>query len=209
MNIMPLFMAGVGRADASKFLPFARDLFVKEKSQLKPVKNINAPLDPEFTTTLDWYLPGSTKATAYLVSTKEGKELINFLVDNSILFLDGLGFDVSRYNFQLSAFWINEMTSGTYHQKHSHFGKIVSGTFYVDMPVNSAGITYYNPMVISRYELDNKTYSNFNSSSWTLNPKEGEVYFWESNISHEVRQAEFKGIRRSIAFDVTIVAKKD
>lgn len=201
-------MAGVGRADAKQFLPFARELFVKEQSQLKPVVNSHAPQDPQFTTTLDWYLPGSVTTTAILVNSEHGKQLTNFLVDNSIIFLDSMGFDVSKYGFQLSAFWLNEMTSGTYHQRHSHFGKVVSGCFYVDVPFGSAGITYYNPSTISRYELDVKDYTHFNSNSWTINPAEGEVYFWESNISHEVRQSEFKGVRRSIAFDVTIVSKK-
>jgi hypothetical protein len=36
-------------------------------------------------------------------------------------------------------------------------------------------------------------------------PKEGEVFFWKSDLEHEVPPTDFKGVRRSIAFDIIVL----
>ena len=121
----------------------------------------------------------------------------------------GYTYDKDRYEFRVANLWFNEMESGSNHPKHAHYGSVLSGCFYVEVPPNSGGITFYGPLArIDKADLRVEDYTIFNSISWTILPEAGNMLLWESYLQHEVPTSVFIGKRRSIAFDVSLDIKE-
>jgi uncharacterized protein (TIGR02466 family) len=98
------------------------------------------------------------------------------------------------------------MKSETEHPRHVHYGFQISGCFYVDVPKNSGGIMFSNPESLMPFGSSRvQTYTMFNSATWRMNPEEGDMYFWRSDLRHQVLSESFIGVRRSIAFDISVI----
>lgn len=205
IQLQCLFIQGVGRVDGSAFLKYARKLFKEYKNELTFTRNgsENSPESSRFKTTLREY--ADAHGCVEIITREDAKELKVFLENNAKAYLESLGYDIQKYNVAVERLWLNEMERNQFHIDHAHVGKFISGCFYVDMPKDCPGITYtgYSSR-FDRMMIDVKEYTPFNSATWKLEPIEGDVFFWESYLTHGVSASEFNGVRRSIAFDIML-----
>jgi hypothetical protein len=112
---------------------------------------------------------------------------------------------LSNHTPVLKDYWLNEMVAGASHPDHSHYVGALSGCFYIDIPDNSGGITFTSPRC--RYDaqmIPIAQYTPYNSRTWKFDPQPGEVYIWESWLTHGVYPTTFDGVRRSAAFDIVL-----
>ena len=125
-----------------------------------------------------------------------------------IKYLKSIGFHCNNYTYEIKNFWLNQYNlSGSKRSVHSHYGFMVSGTYYVDVPAGSAPIVFHSPLETfnSAFPFDNSTqFNNYNSDTWRIFPSEGELLFFNSNLRHEVPIGETKQPRTSISFDITV-----
>ena len=114
-----------------------------------------------------------------------------------------------NYEIIVENLWLNEMTSGSSHLKHNHSGYTLSGTFYVDTPEPSNKIEFYNLVddIGLQKVLDATEWTPSNSANWWLPVEPGTICIFPSYLKHSVPAAEFDGVRRSIAFDITLRKK--
>jgi len=194
MKITAIHVTPVAQFDASQFIDYANPLF--DTVNLKEVPN-------------DSYLTSLGKYSGITCEDLPNSEpLKNFIVNCAKEFFTELGGDVDEYDFQVAGMWLNEMASGTYHSRHSHWAHTFSGNFYVNMPTNAGGIKFTTPLVlINKFKMKIKEHTVFNAETTTMNPLAGELFMWESHIPHEVPSSTYEGVRRGIGFDVDLTEK--
>lgn len=197
MNIIPVFAVGVANVFRPDVLEDAKRLFdgrvplsISQTGQLR--------------TSLRGYDMG-TNSMDIIAMYPETEKLSEAIKQEAKKFLTAIGANTDLYSVHVSNMWLNEMTSNNSSQEHYHYGHTLSGCYYVDLPANSAGITFINPLSqITKQTVIPNTITSFNSHHCVFQPKEGEMFLWESYLRHEVKPSEFEGVRRSIAFDVII-----
>jgi uncharacterized protein (TIGR02466 family) len=202
VDIFPVFAVALGVEKVSEGLAPARKMFVENKKLLKPLPN-----EDNFATTLVGYnrnnFSNEHKNTASLKTVK------SLIYKHGLKFFEDCGYDIVRHDIEVSNIWLNEMKSETEHPRHLHYGFQISGCFYVDVPENSGNIMFSNLDHLLPFGASSsiKNYTIFNSLSWSLNPEEGDMYFWRSDLPHQVLSKSFIGVRRSIAFDISVIAR--
>lgn len=196
MDLMPIFSVGVGKAQERALLQTARQLFKDNQEKIKPGEN-------GLCTTLQNY--NSLQDTATLNNQEAVQAIKEAIKKNARSFYAELGFDVALLSFEVVNLWLNEMRSGASHNVHQHYGFQVSGCFYVDVPQGSNLIKFYTPLQRREHGSNpQKEYTQYSADFFGTNPEEGDMFFWESLLQHEVPALEFHGVRRSIAYDLKI-----
>jgi len=129
------------------------------------------------------------------------------ILQNALNVLNLYGYASQKNKYEVTNLWFNITKSGGSQELHHHYGFVLSGTFYVNTPKNSSPIIFVNPIgnilpyndVIS----EQREYNCFNSKTWIIYPKAGDMYFWLSWVQHFVPPADFDGDRISCSFDIS------
>ena len=199
MQTTPIFSVGIGKVNEPSLLNTARILFKENQHIIKQSEG-------GLSTTLQRY--NSTSDCIVLNNQEAVEEIKEVIKKNAALFYSDIGFDISNLEFTVVNLWLNEMVSGSVHKPHSHYGFQLSGCFYVDVPDGSNLIKLYTPLQKKEHG-DNpaKEFNQYNAEFYATQPKEGDMFFWESIMVHEVPQLKYEGVRRSIAYDLSISKK--
>lgn len=203
MKIEPVFAVGIGHTKDVGSLSIARKIFAENKDALIPSKTTK-----NFRTSLEKYYPEKA-ASKEFTNLEDTDKLRQSIKENAKKYLYMCGYDTAVFDLKVPNIWLNEMKSGSFHKQHIHYGSNLSGCYYVDIPTKCGAIMFKNPQPVnscSSAEILN--YTPFNSPNWSFSPEEGDMFFWSSTLVHEVPLADFKGVRRSIAFDVLITPKR-
>jgi uncharacterized protein (TIGR02466 family) len=199
LEVFPIFSVGIGKLDMSEHLNLARKIF-SENNQV---------------------LEGKRITSTNVVRQNANKHVINdnyfnqddidllksYILNGCIEYLKEIGFYYPYYSYEVKNLWLNEYKQfGAQQSVHSHYGYMISGTYYVDMPLESAPIVFHNPMLNMNgafpYE-DSLQFNIYNSDIWRIYPNEGDILYFNSNLRHEVPPGKNQLPRRSIAFDIT------
>ena len=100
--------------------------------------------------------------------------------------------------------WVNVTKKGGWQYKHSHANCFVSGTYYLNFPYGSTGITFSSNTIekTSPYFSVNPTeQSRYNSESLTMMPEECILFLWPSNLTHETQIQDRDARRVSISMN--------
>ena len=204
MNITPTFSIGIASVSVKEHLPVMRKLFGTSSKKLRPVVEGGRKL---FTTTLLEY-SADTPTTNHLDEHEELAPLRASIEEAAQNYALVCGYAANKYKPEVANFWLNEMTSGQIHPRHTHYGYNFSGCIYVDMPKGASGISFGS--FRDRYDkraLDVEQYTMFNAGGWDFYPTEGQLFIWESWVAHQVNPAQYKGVRRVAGFDVVMKRK--
>jgi len=101
----------------------------------------------------------------------------------------------------LSSYWCNINYFGSFNRPHSHPGCVISGVYYVSIPKNSGSIVFLNKDLDIFYHDSIKNYNEYNSSTWTIEPKENQCILFPSYLKHYVEPNLNKKERISISFN--------
>lgn len=194
-----MFVTPIGIVDAADHLEYAKSLYDG---------HIDIPQSgshPCLKTTLQNYSVSSGNSIP-LPQDKGYKDLTELIIESSVAYLNFLGYETKQFEFDIIDIWLNEAEKGEQQAPHNHCGHNISGCLYVDFPKDAQGISFYGPLSrVDKRHLPIKEGNNFNSPTWTIFPKEGELLLWESNLVHFVGESKHEGLRRTIAFDVSAV----
>lgn len=194
MDIKIYQAAGWAETDGSQFLQAARQWY--NEYELKPV--VGSGLSTSLT---DYKTPQQDG----LLTRPDAQPLISFLVKSGFEYLEAQGYKIVGLPLKVNRIWLNEMESGHSHPTHDHYGQVLSGTLYVDMPPGAPGICFDTLRKgLFQAPLEIREHTIFNSDAWEAIPQEGQILMWPSYVPHYVNAAEFEGVRRSIAFDLAM-----
>jgi uncharacterized protein (TIGR02466 family) len=95
--------------------------------------------------------------------------------------------------------WANVYTEGVEHGSHNHPRSLVSGTYYANEHESYSSIQFDSPLA----PLKMHDTQDFNSNSYGIKPKTGDMLLWPSWLHHRVPQQRACEIPRvSISFNV-------
>ena len=102
---------------------------------------------------------------------------------------------------QLHNLWYNVNGLGSFNRPHGHPGCVISGVYYVSIPKNSGSIVFLNKDLDTFYRESIKNYNEYNSSTWTIEPKENQCVLFPSYLQHYVEPNLNKKERICISFN--------
>lgn len=198
MHFNNLFSVAIGTLSQKNVLPVARRIFSENKSILTR---------------------GAYSRTNFLGQSL-GKHKINenysnlqdvHILKEAILaggrdFLKGMNCYEPSAKYEVVNIWFNETESGDVQEIHNHYGYLLSGCYYVDIPPNSSKIRFHTPInrfIPPIFSNGQYRYTEFTADSWDFLPQDGDMLFWFSNLEHSVLKAEYEGIRRAVPFDIS------
>jgi len=95
--------------------------------------------------------------------------------------------------------WLNYCKKGQFHHQHRHPNSFVSGIFYVQADANKDKIYFYKDEYKQLSVTTNK-YNLYNSDSWWLEVKTGDLILFPSSLTHKVETVE-TDLRVSLSFN--------
>lgn len=99
--------------------------------------------------------------------------------------------------------WINIITDG-FHHTHRHQNSMISGVYYINV-TSRDHLSFQNPMspFSDPLSLAPRNESMYNSSSYKVNPKVGDLILFPSWLSHGVNRdpLDFTSVRCSLSFN--------
>ena len=129
-------------------------------------------------------------------------KLIKILEQKANLFAKKLDLKIP---LKLDHMWVNINKKDSYNISHLHPKCQLSGVLYLDVPLNSGHITFYNPVgKILSYDWgeDNvNNYNNYTASTLTMRAEPLRYYLFPSWLIHEVEVNKTNKERISISFN--------
>lgn len=103
-------------------------------------------------------------------------------------------------SLEITQSWVNYTHPGEYHHRHDHPNSVVSGVFYIDVDDNNDSIFFFN-REYRQLQIFPKEFNIFNSDSWSLPVKTGELILFPSSLPHMVTITKSNKVRTSLAFN--------
>ena len=101
-------------------------------------------------------------------------------------------------NLRVTQSWLNRTEPGQYHHRHAHPGSLYSGVYYVSA-TESDRIMFFRGGY-QRIKFPPADYNPWNSETWWLPVKTGDLLIFPSELEHAVPNVEV-GCRVSLAFN--------
>lgn len=194
MEIANLFPTPLIIIDASSIITEVKDIFNSSTFTVN---------DHALKTSLSRWSAG--KASINCTDNGSTSVVKEFVLKNAEAYLKAAGYYLGGVKLEVPNIWCNEMVSKSTQKDHNHVGCLLSGCFYLEVPDDCGPIKFYNPSIrFDRVTLPIENQTEYNSEGWAVNPKVGQLFMWPSHLFHGVPASEFEGVRRSVAFDVTV-----
>ena len=99
--------------------------------------------------------------------------------------------------------WLNYTDTNEHHHKHNHPNSLVSGILYLNANEKFDKVEFYRDDY-NMIKPEIKNFNFFNSESWWLPVKTGQIMLFPSSLSHSVSIKKGTNNRVSLAFNVFI-----
>jgi uncharacterized protein (TIGR02466 family) len=99
--------------------------------------------------------------------------------------------------------WLNYTETNQYHHKHAHPNSLVSGVFYLNCNEKFDGIVFFKNNY-NNIQPEQKSFNLWNSDSWHISVKTGDIIMFPSSLSHMVDTKQGDNTRVSLAFNVFV-----
>ena len=111
--------------------------------------------------------------------------------------------DLGAGRLVLDSLWVSVLKPGAGHSGHIHPHSVLSGTTYVAVPERAGALRLEDPRLPLMMAAPPRLRDAQEASRTfvTLEPREGDVFIWESWLRHEVLPSAAKGPRISLSFN--------
>lgn len=130
-------------------------------------------------------------------------QLKGALDKHAAAFARALHLDLGGRRLKLDSIWINVLDPGGVHTGHIHPHSVLSGTYYVDVPVGASALKLEDPRhpLMMAAPARAETAPESERTFVYVTPQAGEVLMWESFVRHEVPMNAAKKPRVSVSFN--------
>jgi uncharacterized protein (TIGR02466 family) len=136
---------------------------------------------------------------------------LKFIVEKGKNYLTEIGYDIKDYNMYVESMWFSSMKEHSNHNFHMHTSLgnknlILCGTYYLNIPVNSA------PILFSRSEGEFFNQPNlpvmeenaYTRKFYSHDPKEGDLVLFLAETFHGVLGNKSSEGRNTLSFNIMI-----
>ncbi len=135
---------------------------------------------------------------SYLLRKEEFKNIKNFLGESVQKYTKGILNSDQR--LVITQFWANRNPKGSNHHEHVHPNSIISGVMYFQINEKSPPIQFSKERQ-DGIKLDPIKYNNYNSETFMLPCKPGELIMFPSSLKHSVPTNQSEEERISVSFN--------
>jgi uncharacterized protein (TIGR02466 family) len=129
-------------------------------------------------------------------------ELQQHLKRHVAAFARSVQWDLKGRALEMTDCWVNMMSTQAAHGLHLHPLSTVSGTYYVQVPSDAAGLKFEDPRLDRFMASPPRRGAAGRSAAWvTLPAKAGQVILFESWLRHEVTSTPSRQERISVSFN--------
>lgn len=112
--------------------------------------------------------------------------------------------NTSQLEVYITQSWANITTENQNHHKHAHPNSFLSGVFYLSVNPTIDTIIFNRKDSAFLFEFEPVSYNIFNSNSWTMGVKNGDLLIFPSNLEHSVPRKYDSNKRISVAFNTFV-----
>jgi len=162
---------------------------------------------------VDWKRPdtdnGFVTTNTYLLDQTEFKNLKTAVTDHIETYVrEVCNFD-HNIKFYITNSWGTKHTKGDWAIKHFHPNSLFSGVLYLQCDPNSGEIVFYqnsgfSTLVPQTFEFDFSQQNMYNSTKYSVNPKDDMIVLFPSHLEHSVNISQSDHTRLAIAFNVFV-----
>lgn len=191
----------VGKAHLTEIQPFVNSIYAVEDLgiNLSPIKSA---IDLSLLDTELWYerITGGQQTRNILL--KDFPDLALIFNQVTPLVVDIVRSWGITIPIKLKHFFINSDNAGSYTTSHCHYGSILSGVFYIQVPEQSGNITFERPDN-QEHHFKGQELNAYSYAFFTIPPKENMLLMFPSFIKHRVELHKFNHNEKriSISFD--------
>ena len=142
-----------------------------------------------------------TTHDTYILDKKEFKNIKKFLEKCCKDYLEKVICSKNNISLYITQSWLNYTEESQYHHKHEHPNSVVSGVLYLDADVKNDKIVFSHPIRYQQIQVDVDRFNAWNSDSWYVPVKTGELFMFPSSLSHQVIVKKGNNTRISLAFN--------
>ena len=135
---------------------------------------------------------------SYLLRKEEFKNIKNFLGESVQKYTKGILNSDQR--LVITQCWANRNPKGSNHHEHVHPNSIISGVMYFQINEKSPPIQFSKERQ-DGIKLDPIKYNNYNSETFMLPCKPGELIMFPSSLKHSVPTNQSEEERISVSFN--------
>jgi uncharacterized protein (TIGR02466 family) len=109
-----------------------------------------------------------------------------------------------RQEIYITNSWTTRNSSGDSHHIHYHQNSIISGVIYLQVPNKDNAITFHHKSALKKqfeFEYSIDEYNIFNSDTWKVPIKQGEIILFPSWLNHSVNVNESNTDRIVLGFN--------
>ena len=142
-----------------------------------------------------------TTHDTYILDKKEFKNIKKFLEKCCKDYLEKIICSKNNISLYITQSLLNYTEESQYHHKHEHPNSVVSGVLYLDADVKNDKIVFSHPIRYQQIQVDVDRFNAWNSDSWYVPVKTGELFMFQSSLSHQVIFKKGDNTRISLAFN--------
>jgi uncharacterized protein (TIGR02466 family) len=126
---------------------------------------------------------------SYNLSVNQDFAFFNqYVGDRSREILNEQGYDLSNHLLAINDCWVQELSQGGHHSPHVHSNNHISGFYYLKCSDKTSFPIFHDPrpgkVIIDLPEKDMEKIDDSSSKIYYL-PKPGDLYFFNSYLTHE------------------------
>lgn len=141
----------------------------------------------------------TTSANRTVLLEQPMLDLSNAIHDCLQEYAKGIYLYRSNTRFGITQSWLNYTEKGQHHHKHAHPGSLISGVYYVNA-IEGDQIMFFKSGY-QRVKFPASDYNMFNSESWWIPVRTGDLVLFPSELEHMVPTLESDHTRVSLAFN--------
>lgn len=150
---------------------------------------------------------GYRSKDSYVLDKPECSDLAEFILDNTKVYADQLGYDYNEYRFGQS--WVSVKAPGQHHTMHTHPNGLISGVFYYGPIAEKTPaikfhkiITGVNVSYIQPKTVNNKKDLKYAQVEFSILFEPGLLLLFPSHLHHSVPVNKTDKHRQSLAFNI-------
>jgi len=140
---------------------------------------------------------------SYILEKKEFFNLKNEALKVVNFYLNEILIPSSEVSPYITQSWLNFTEPGEYHHMHNHANSYLSGVIYINADFAHDKIHFYK-QTYSQIKLYTKEPTIYNTESWWLPVKTGDILVFPSHLAHSVEKTTSKDTRISLAFNTFV-----
>lgn len=143
----------------------------------------------------------TTSKDRKILDQEQFKELRDFVQTSIDSFFEETCKPAFDVKLRITQSWLNYTEPGQYHHRHAHPNSVLSAVFYVDADPEVDKIFFYTDQSYKQIVFKSKEWNLFNSESWWLPVKSGDLFVFPSSFVHSVEVKSGKNTRISLALN--------